>query len=276
MANTNLDYWDVDGVSLQTYAFNIETIGGDRLAPPPLIGENILIPGASRELWVPKEVGSRVITLAMWVIGADEDGFAPTSGSAAAEFDKNFRKLRQLLWNPYRQVTLTKRFYVDGVLKTASAKAQYVGGLNPTMNGRARASFSVDLELNDPFFYSPELTVNLANGSNTVNVQGDARTSAIKLNIAGARTNPKVRNSTLDVDVEHLSSLPTGDQIDIDVQKFTSITNPASGSDFNSVGAIRHTGGKYWLLLQPGANTVVVSSTAGTGAVTLKYREAWL
>lgn len=275
MANSTVEYWEVDGVSLQTYAFDITTIGGDRLAPPPLVGDDIVLPGTAGEYWVPKEIGARTITLGMWVIGADEDGFAPT-GSNAAQFDTNFRKLRNLLWNPYRQVTLTKRFYVDGELKTASAQAQFVSGLNPTMNGRARAVFSVDLRLTDPFFYGPEVVTNLTTGSQTVEVEGDARTNNIQLTINGSRVNPKVRNSLLDVDVEYFGSLSSGDSVEIDVKAYTAVVDPATGANFNGIGAIRHSGNNSWLLLEPGDNTIVLSSDSGTGAVVMTHRAAWL
>lgn len=275
MTNTTAEYWDVDGVSLQTFAFNIETIGGDRLAPPPLRGDDITIPGAPGDIWMPKMVASRTITLGMWVIGAEEDGSMPT-GTAKAQFDENFRKLRQLLWTPNRQITLTKRFYVNGVLKTASAKAQFVSGLAPTMQGRTRGVFSVDLRLADPYFYGPEVNLPLANGSQTVTIDGDDITRAIKIHVDGPRVNVKVRNNTLDVDVEHISNLSLDDDLDIDVKAYTATTDPAAVPAFNSTGSIRHTGSPHWLLLQPGANTVVVSSTSGTGLVTLTYQEAWL
>ena len=222
-----------------------------------------------------KVVDARTITLGMWVIGAEEDGSMPT-GTAAAQFDENFRKLRSLLWTPNRQITLTKRFYVNGVLKTASAKAQFVSGIAPVMQGRTRAVFTVDLRLSDPYFYGPEVNVALANGSQTVTIGGDDITRAIKLHVDGPRVNVKVRNNTLDVDVEHISNLSSGDDLDIDVKNYTAVTDTTLLPAFNSVGSIRHTGSPHWLLLQPGANSITVSSTSGTGLVTLTYQEAWL
>lgn len=276
MTTSTLEYWDVDGVSLQTHAFDIETVGGDRLAPPSLRGTNVLVPNATGRRWMPKQVDSRTITLGMWVIGTEEDGFAPTDKTLKAQWDENFRKLRTLLWQPGRQFVLTKRFYVDGVLKTASALGQYAGGLNPNMNGRARGVFTVDISLADPYFYSAAVTTSALSSSQTLSIGGDAVTDKIQIHIDGARLNPKIRNDTMGVEVEYHADLSSGDDLDVDVETFTSVTDPAAAPAFNSIGSIRHAGAAQWLLLQPGDNVIEATSTSGIGTMFLTYQEAWL
>ena len=276
MTNTTDTYWDVDGVSLQTLAFNIVTLGGDRLAPPPLRGGNVQVPYSPGQRWVPKQVDQRSISLGMWVIGAREDGSVPTTQLARRQFDDNWQKLRKLLWTPLREIVLTKRFYVSGVLKTAQAKAQFRSGLEPMMSGPARAQFTVDLALADPYFYSTEVSTPLSTGSQVVSVEGDDRTRKIKIHVVGPRTNVKIRNDTLGIDVEYHDALLTGDTLDIDVAAFTSSTDPDATAPFNSEGSIRATGDAFWLLLAPGDNTIIVSSDSGSGAVTLTHQAAWL
>jgi hypothetical protein len=268
-------YWAVDGVSLQTFAFDIETVGGDRLAPPPLRGNDWTVPHAPGDLWIPKQVGARTMSLDMWVVGVNEDGSVPT-GSNAQKFDDNFRKLRQLLWTPRRQFELTKRFYVDGELKTATALAQYSGGINPAMTGRARGGFSVDLKLADPYFYGPEINTNLLTGSQTVTVEGDDSTQAIKIHVDGPRKNLRIYNSTLDVYVEYHADLNTGDSLDIDVRAFSSVTDPATLPSYSSSSDIRHAGDAFWFLLAPGVNTIQVTSDTGIGGIVLTRQEVWL
>jgi hypothetical protein len=268
-------YWDVDGVSLQTFAFDIQTIGGDRLAPPPLRGRDLLIPYTPGELYVPKQVGARVITLDMFVLGCNEDGSIPT-GSASAKFDENFRKLRQLLWTPNRRFVLTKRFYADGQVRTAKALAQYAGGLAPSMTGRTRAVFSVDLRLSDPYFYEDPISTTLYTGTQDVFVAGDDCTRAIGLYVNGPRDNVKIRNTSLDVQVEYPLDLSSGDTLTIDVKQFNAVTDPANASPWNSTGRIRHAGDAHWMLLQPGINTLVVSSSSGIGGVFMSHQAVWL
>lgn len=275
MTNSTTEYWSVDGVSLQTFAFDIETVGGDRLAPPKLRGSDLTIPSQPGDVWVPKEADSRTITLDMWVLGTNDDGTIPT-GTVREKWDANFRMLRTLLWTPRRQFTLTKRFYVDGVLKTATAKGEYAGGLSPKMTGRTRGEFSVDIRLADPYFYSAAKSVTLSTGDNNVVVEGDDLTRNILIHVDGPRKNVKIRNKTLGVEVEYLGDLSTGDDLDIDVRAFTSTTSPSSLYPFNSIGSIRHAGSPSWLLLAPGTNVVNVSSETGIGSVSMSYQEAWL
>lgn len=225
---------------------------------------------------MPKEIDQNVLTLGMWVIGAQEDGTPPTDRDARMKFNDNWRKLRTLLFTPDRQFVLTKRFYVNGVLKTASAKAEYSSGLVPQMNGEARAVFTVDITVADGLFYGPDVITSLSTGTQTVTVGGDVKTRNIRLHAVGARTNLKVRNNTLGVDVECHAVLASGDTWDADVKAYTSVTDPAATAAYDSTGSIRHTGDAAWLLLQPGTNSIVVSSDSGIGAVTMTHNEAWL
>lgn len=276
MTESTEEFWDVDGETLQTYAYNIVTIGGDRLAPPPLRGGNLLIPARAGTMWMPKVVDTRVITLGMWVVGANTDGSIPEEVTMKAKFDANYRMLRNLLWNPNSEFTLTKRFNVDGHLVQASAQAQFVSGLVPTMNGRTRAAFTVDLQLANPYFYSEPVITTLATGSQFITLDGDAATNRIGIHFNGPRVNPKVRNDTMGVEVEYHATLVSGDQVDVDVDDYTSVTDPNVGLPYNSVGAIRHSGDVSWLLLQPGLNEIEVSSTSGIGSVVLTHQAAWL
>jgi hypothetical protein len=276
--NSTDTYLSVDDQSLQNYAYNIVTWGGDREAPPGLRGSDIEIPYQPGATWAPKVVGSRTITMSMWVIGANDDGSAPATGSRRALFEKNFKALRKLLWTPERQIRLTKRFRLFGssTVISATALAQFAGGINPVMGGTASARFTVDLNLADPYFYGSQKTVNLA-ASQVLNILGDANTRDIELVIAGSRQNVIVRNNTLDLEVRYNSSLLTGATATLKVKDYTALTSPGSGQPaFKSVGFVRHSGNPSWLLLRPGDNNITATSQSGTGAVTMRYREAWL
>lgn len=268
-------YWDVDGTPLQTLAYNIVTLGGDRMMPPGLRGKDLTIPYAPGDVHQKKVVDSRTITLGMWVQGVDTDGLNTTLG-ARRQFDANWKTLKHLLWTPRRQVVLTKRFYDGSTLKTASAKAQFGGGMIPVMQGPARATFTVDLVLADPYFYGVEENTTLTTGTQVVSVDGDDVTRAVKFQIRGARKNVKIRNNTLGVQVEYRGDLRVGDEVRIDVKKFTSVTDPVATAEFNSVGSVLHDGDAFWFLLAPGNNSITVSSDTGAGNITMTHQEAWL
>lgn len=162
--NTTETYWSIDGVSLQTYAFNISTWGGDAQSVPNLRGDDLTIPYAAGDVWLDKVPDARTISFGMWVIGANEDGTLPVEGSSRELFEKNWRMLKKLMWTPNRQVNLTKRFrdWNTGEIVEATAKAQFAGGLQPTMNGTQRAQFTVQFKLADPFFYGEEKNIEIS------------------------------------------------------------------------------------------------------------------
>jgi len=209
--------WTVDGVPLQTYAYNITTLGGSRMSPPPLRGTNINVPFRPGTTWQPRIPDSRTITLAMWVLGCNTDGSLPEDRDLQFKFKRNWRELTQLLWKPKRELTLSKKIWVpetelvqanapfvmypeyQGYRQlTVHAKATFVGGLEPEMTGNSRATFMVDLLLSDPYFYGDPITHNfdvkttnigsskITTGRNykSLHVLGDDATSKIFITFA--------------------------------------------------------------------------------------------
>ncbi len=301
MSDTTETYWDVDGQSLQTYAFNITTLGGDRSAPPPLRGEDIEVPYLPGDKWVPKQIGPHVIQLGMWVQGSDEDGNPPTEMSARLQWDQNWRMLRKLLFHPRRQFVLTKRFWVPeedltaaGIdiedlpalgtfrLLTASALGSYNGGLVPTMNGVAHGVFTVDIKLNNPFFYSDPIEVNFSmasGGSNpgptkTIHVLGDDRTTAIGVEFEGPLTGAKLTNAANDVWFRYNTVLADGIKSSVEVHEFQA-RHDLDGTTFKSSGWVQHDGDAFWLTLETGDNVVTLTATGGTGTAKMTYQPGW-
>jgi hypothetical protein len=263
--NTTQTFWDVDGVSLQTYAYNIQTWGGDAQAPPPLRGDDVLVPHQAGRTWTPRVPDSRTITFGMWVVGANEDGSIPESGISRQLFERNWAMLRKLLWTPRRQVKLTKRFRVYGSSKvhTATALAQFSGGLNPSMTGRTRAQFTVDLLLSDPYFYGDEVELDIDPQKPVEEfiVLGDDRTTAVTAEITGSTKRLRVTNSTdpeRPVWFEYGRALEKGQSATIDSQKFTA-THDSDGAATPSSGNVTHEGSDHWMELEPGLVQLGVS-----------------
>lgn len=286
MTNSTDTFWEADGKSLQTYAYNIQSWGGDRETPPALRGGNIIVPGAPGQVFVPKTPDSRVMTLGMWVQGCTEDGFAPTSGNRRAEFERNWRALKKLLWTPRREISLVKRFRQDGesAVTVARAKAQYSSGLSPSMTGTQRAIFTVDLFLSDPYFYGDEVTLQtLVTNQQTITFEalGDERTRDISVAIAGARVNPKLTVTGPDAKerwMKYTYALGASDSASIDVRNFSSRTVPGGGAAFGSSGLITASSADdpNWLGIDPGTNKLKLESTSGTGNVVVKYKPVYL
>lgn len=304
MTNSTATYWEVDGVSLQTYAFNIETLGGDRAAPPPIRGGNTRVPYRPGTRFSPKVVDERIITLGMWVQGSLEDGKPPTDASARLQWERNWRKLRKLLFRYRQEFTLTKRFWVltadlvaagvntsglpsQGIwsLYTASAKASYGGGLSPKMDGDAHGVFTVDLVLTDAYFFGPTITIPFSTqtgGSNpgptkTVSILGDDRTTWVEVDFTGPLTSPQIDNtlSTPEVWLRYGNEISAGESATVRVHDF-SATHFQVGGSYRSSGHVQHGGDKFWMFLDPEATTLTLSAQMGTGTALLRYRPVWL
>lgn len=251
MANeTTPEYWAIDGIPLQTLAYNISTWGDSRQEPPPMRGDDVTVPHAVGQRFLPKQADARTISLQMWVSSANPDGSMPSLDLQRQNFIANWSMLRQLLWNPYRELVLTKRIQYPGATAytEVTAKAQYVGGLAPTMHSDRMATFGVDLFLSDPFFYGPALSA----GST---ILGDARTYKINATLgSGAR----LTNSTNGVWCQN----NFGGTAALDVFNFR-----ATSGGTKCAGAISHSGEKYWMALDPGP----VSLSGGS----VTYQPAW-
>lgn len=272
-------YWDVDGVSLQTFAQNIATLGGSRWGVPPLRGSNIQVPGRPGALWQSKIPDSRTLTLAMWVRGTDTNG--NVTGDRQKKFTENWRALQQLFWKPDgAQISLTKRWDDGTGVKSATALAEFAGGLEPSMIGPNAAKFTVDLLLADPFFYGAQVTSTLAVGvGQVVNNAGDVPVGGygMSLKFNGALTNPQVTNSSISPNIwaKWTGSISGGDSITLDVAEFTALKQSDST---NQIGGVTYNPGPHgeWFYLAKGNNTLTLTASAGTGTCTFKHRPAYL
>lgn len=274
MTNTTDTYWSVDGVSLQTYAQNISTIGGlDK--PPESRGQDIVIPYRVGEEPVDRVVGPRTLDFEMWVRGVNNDESTPAD--RARKFDDNWRALRNLLWREGEVFDLKKQFYYDGDLRSATAKARFVGGLEPKMYGRHLGRFFVQLKLHEAYFFDDTL-VNyaLVNGDQTINVLGDAATTNIIVTINGARNTPRIRTkSPKDITFEYADTLGAGDTFVADIKAGTAVTDPAATPAYDSHADVNVTGAPMFKL-SAGDNVVNLSSVSGAGTAQLQARAAWL
>ena len=261
-------YWDFNGVPLQTYAWNVETWGPEREGVIPLRGENVKIPHTPGALWVPKMPDSRVIPLAMWVIGSNPDGTIRDRDV----WESNWRALRRLFWQPRRQFQLTKRWRNDnGELVTATALAQYSGGMQPEATvDLDHAVFTVDLLLADPWFYGPAGAPHHLDLPDTPSIvipaAGDDVTRRITVDLTGPLDSPTLTNTTREPNVwlRYGASILDSEHVVLDVEawKATAFT---AGGPVKAIGNVSHSGSYPWLEIGPEETTLVLSAQSGTG-----------
>lgn len=279
MTNSSDEYWEINGTSLNQYCWSIKTIGS-RLVLPKLRGDNTLFPGRDGRAFRIKHTDSRVITLAMWVAGIDPTTDQPATTHQDVQFNDNWKALQQLFWSPDKQLVLTRRWWQNAsnpTLKTATALCELAGDMAPTMTGRTRADFAVDLLLADPYFYGPEISANLLPGQTVVvNNPGDIPVySTIKIEYNGELVSPTITNPSITPNVwMRLNTAVIADKVLVDVGDFT-VVNTFNNS--NLTGAVTYSGAEYWFKLNPGNNNIKLTSLGNnTGNVVLKFKPAYL
>lgn len=277
MTNSSDEFWEIDGTSLNQFCWAIKTIGGSRLAVPKLRGDNTLFPFRDGRAFRAKNADSRVITLAMWVAGIDPNTDQPGSDQKV-QFNDNWKALQRLFWSPDQQLTLTRRWWENAttpVLRTATALCELAGTMDPTMTGRTRADFGVDLLLSDPYFYGPQIDVELTVDDEVVVTNpGDIITwSTIDIEFTGELVSPKITNQTADTWMQ-VNTAVIADPISVSVGDY-SVVNSFDQSSLT--GSVIHSGARSWMRLLPGDNTLKLTSTGNsTGSAELTFKPAYL
>lgn len=279
MPSSSSEYWDIDGTSLHQLGWSVSTLEG-RFNVPPLRGSDVQFANVEGEAFRAKVPGTRTISLAMWLTGSNPATGIPTSDPLLA-WNDNWHTLINLFWTPRRQVQLTRRWWltVGGTktLVTATAEAQYLSGLEPSMTGRHRATFTVDLKLTKPFFFGPEIATTVAAGS-TVSITNPGDWNAVdrfvSVDLVGDLTNPVLTNSSPEpsVVVSYGHTITGGQTITLDVEQFTALSNIGT----NRINYVSHSGDQRWFGLQKGVNSVHLDGGGGSGHAVVRFRPPYL
>jgi len=257
MTNTTQTFWDINGVSLNTYAYNISTLGGGRTNVPALRGDNITVPYRRGEVFISKIADSRDITLGMWVSGNDEAGLPPADGNIEAQWQANLDKLRNLMWTEVNELTLRKRFWRGGSIVSATAQVQFTRGLEPAMDTVGLSKVTATFHLADPFFYGAEEEIGFSDETIVVAVNGDVSTQYITLDIGAG---VEMVNQAPSPDISISSSVAAS--LDVRSRRVNGISSPA---------LVTTSGSDQWFSLYPGNNTIVCNN----GDATMTYRPAY-
>jgi hypothetical protein len=190
----------VDGVRLDTYAWNIETLDG-RLTFPGTRGDSPTVPGDDGSIFVPNQnFDEGVMTLSMWVKGSDVDGAIPGGSTAMAEFRKNLTKLTRIFGNKYRLLDVRQTWPAGDIQYMCKVSDAFDFSGNAY---KKLAKFAVVLRVPDVFGQDVNNTdyasaTNLTSGTSltlTALDGGSAPTSDAIVVVNGPITNPRLTNN---------------------------------------------------------------------------------
>lgn len=265
--DSSTERWLINGVSLSQYGWAVKTFGGSPRSLPLMRGDNIGVAYIPGRLFRQKFPDQRVITLLMWAAG-----IVPTTGKPSSnvtlQFSDNFRTLQQLFYNPSTPLNITREWYFTQngtpTLVSATATGQAASDMEPTMTGQGRADFSVDLILNDPYFYgsavTPSIPYNVA--TNVTNFGDDAVAyNNFTITLHGPLLYPRLTNSTNSAWLSLNTLISSGDSIVIDVENYTAVRS-SDGADMRSI--ITHSASRRWFQINTGVNSLILTSSLNT------------
>jgi len=215
-------------------------------------------------------------------------GTTPATGARVSDpglkWSDNWDTLRRLVCPANgAQVTLTRkwRLTVSGTptVVSATAAAELVGSMAPTMTGRTRSEFVVEFLLADPLFYGTQSTTSgIAIGSPTTITNPGHEVAAhygVEVDLIGPLTNPRLTNSTPnpDVWVQYTGTISSGVTVRLNVTDFSATRLSDSA---NVIAGISHSGARHWMGLLPGANSLTLTASAGSGTATVRYYPPYL
>jgi hypothetical protein len=156
-------------------------------------------------------------------------------------------------------------------LVTSTAMAEIAGSMDLSMNGRLGAAFTVDLLLSDPHFYGALQTVACTGLSTTVTglgegVVGEGFPSPVATFSVQCSAPCTVTNATAGISF----TLASGPSYPVTVDVLNGLITDNGGA---SVPAkFSHSGGRLWMTVLPGANTIQVSA----GTATFNFNDAYI
>lgn len=284
---TTAEYWDIDGVPLSKYGWNVQTVGGARYSTPALRGANIqyaYVPGQEFRAKIPD---SRVIPLAMWVTGVDPDTGAST-GDEVLRWNDSWDFLRELLWQPGREFTFTRRWILTDPatgqpsVHTSTGKGQLANPLDLTMTGRTRATFQVDVVMADPFFYGNENVIQLDVGTmKTITNPGSyaAAHKNFSIQLVGPLDRPEIYNASVEPAVRFKldTTIIAGETVTVDMERFTATSNMLRGTlGYARLSYLIHSGARQFMGLARGDNDLTLYAVGGTGHAVVRFRAPYV
>lgn len=275
------ELWYWNGTPLNQPYWNISTFGGSRFGIPTYRGQDYQVPYRAGQLFRAKYPDERTITLTMWTDSQMSASQSYPAADPRRAFNDNWQALRAMFFTRGAQGSvqgqLERNWYLTGSgspsLVTSTAMAEIAGSMDPTMNGRLSAAFSVDLLLSDPYFYGAVRGQTVTTAGGVIDalgegIVGEGFPSAVNAFTVAISTASTVTNSTAGVSFTHSGAGVVSWPVTVDVLHSTA--TDAAGN--NVIGGMTHTGSRMWMCLVPGSNDIAVSA----GSAVFEWCDAYI
>lgn len=263
--------WYFNGVDLCTKGWYVEAVL-DGLGPPGLRGENLQIPFKNGKTNTKKRYKEKNVTLAMWVVGRDKTTGLITQGKTEEELlYENIDYLGSVFG--ISGVKTLRKVMPNGDFR--DALGEVYGQINFAVKPEMYCKFTVEFELSDPFFYGvtkvAEIkTIDIAEKTWEHTYSGIAPCTDMIITLTGPLTNPVITNVENDIWLQYLGVIAQGETVVLNTKDFSCIKGTS-----NMIGAIKHGGDAYWMILQNGNNSIKLKTDVTGGTVKTEYYPAY-
>lgn len=232
MVNTSRWPVTVDGVRLDTLAWNISTRQGRDLEPG-LAGDNIDTGMRDGVIWTPhKKRGAGRFVLDMWVGGTDADGAVPVGQDDYETYMNNLDKLKRMFGVTHRLLDVRFQLNASGT-KIRQALCEKTAIITPEMQAAYpyTAKFTVELTIPDAFYQDvadsnyDSLIGLAANTDITLPNPWPAATAPMRdlwIVLDGPATNPKLIDTRNGHYIQYNGVVGNGSQWVVNTSLFTS------------------------------------------------------
>lgn len=261
MAVSTAETVTVDGFVLNTYAYNISTLGG-RLSTPDVRTKNVEVPARHGTLRVRnKKFQENLSTLTMWVKGALSDGSVPTQKISRRLFYENVDMLTQIFTRRSGPLNI-QQVMPDGSVRQCYAEVLAV--IAPeSSSSNPMAKFNVALtipsvfwqDLNPVTYLSPTGLPTSELLTLSPFVGATAPMEDLQLTVTGQCSQFKIQalenGQPLEVDcwVQYNTNVITGATLTLHSADWT-LSNVGGATP--TIANVSHSGSAFWLSLPPG------------------------
>ncbi len=275
MTTTRTEYWSVDGVSLETYAYGLEVITESGVGS--LVGADSSLAQRHGDSWNRKWRTAKGRTLAMWVTDWDVDEvLSGTADGRRTQRNENMLTLNRIFGKTKSQIQVIHRVRLTaGVLNlTGDAEVRKAYDfLAITDLGDSAQRFIVELWFADPYMYEDQVSgssIAISGTTDYNDIGGSADTRRMDVVLTGPLTDPVLTNTINSVSVTYTGVIDSGKSVTIDVYNGTA-THSTDGDVLTNV---THMGDPAFMVLEPVANILDLNVSAGSGSAAINYRAA--
>lgn len=250
----------IDGLVLNTMAFNIETLGG-RMKTPDVRTKNIEVPGRHGTMRMrQKKFQQGEFVLSMWVRGCNQDGSIPDNTIQNRLFWDNLDLLLQVFTRRSGKLDIRQTMPDQSVRQCYGEVLAVIDPQSRSVNPLAK--FSVAICIPDAFWQDLNAVTYTSSAGLTASqtltltpfIGATAPMEDLVWTITGAATSPKIQalenGSALEVDtwMQYNAVVPSTDTLVVDCGAWS-----VTGTGFTvSTATLAHTGSARFMAVQPG------------------------